>query len=145
MVNFISKSQLKSNRFDIQKGIRYFLHDTTLFQEGADALDIDKYIFNLDYMARHYSNQSIDIRIQNPCDYGFNPHKLKNRPYKMTLGEYRFYQQNFLDPKSMASFKHISALTKGQIFFGVNFEPTDKFLEENIKKYVGNTFLDFHS
>lgn len=45
----------------------------------------------------------------------------------------------------MASFKHISALTKGQIFFGVNFEPTDKFLEENIKKYVGNTFLDFHS
>lgn len=39
----------------------------------------------------------------------------------MTLGEYRFYQLNFLDPAQMKTFKHSEFLGKGQIFFGVNF------------------------
>lgn len=72
--------------------MKYFLYDTTLFQEGADGLEIDKFIFNLEYMSMHYANQSIDIRIQNPCDYGFRPKKLKNKPYQMQLSDYKFYQ-----------------------------------------------------
>lgn len=39
----------------------------------------------------------------------------------MTLGEYRFYQQNFMDASVMKNFKHAEQLGKGQVFFGVNF------------------------
>lgn len=39
----------------------------------------------------------------------------------MTLGEYRFYQMNFLDVSKMKNFKHVDQLGKGQVFFGVNF------------------------
>lgn len=72
-------------------------------------------------MCKHYGKQKIDIRIQNPLDYGFKPSKLKNKRYEMTLGEYRFYQQNFMDASVMKNFKHTEQLGKGQVFFGVNF------------------------
>ncbi len=62
----------------------------------------------------------------------------------MTLGEYRFYQMNFLDVSKMKNFKHADQLGKGQVFFGVNFEPSDQMLNREIKKNVEGTFLDFH-
>ena len=72
-------------------------------------------------MGRHYGNQSIDIRIQNPCDYGFNPKKLKNKAYSMPLKDYRFYQMNFHDAEEMKNFPHLKELSPKQIFSGVNF------------------------
>jgi len=45
----------------------------------------------------------------------------------MTLGEYRFYQLNYLDAEKMKGFKHSPELGKGQVFFGVNFEPSGKY------------------
>ena len=62
----------------------------------------------------------------------------------MALGEYRFYQLNHMDPEKMKTFKHFDKLGKGQVFFGVNFEPSDQMLNREIKKNVNNTFLDFH-
>lgn len=70
----------------------------TLFQEGAEALGIDKQIFNPEYMCEHYKKEIIDIRIQNPMDYGFQISRLKNKKYEMTLGEYRYYQLNCQNP-----------------------------------------------
>lgn len=78
-------------------------------------------------MCEHYKKENIDIRIQNPLDYGFKPAKLKNKKYEMTLGEYRFYQLNYLDADKMKGFKHSPELGKGQVFFGVNFEPSGTF------------------
>lgn len=72
-------------------------------------------------MAEHYGDQKIDIRIQNPCDYGFAPYKLKNRSYSMLLKDYHFYQLNYHNCEKMKEFKHVDQLRKGQIFFGVNF------------------------
>jgi hypothetical protein len=72
-------------------------------------------------MCKHYGNQKIDIRIQNPLDFGFRPSKLKNKRYEMLLKDYRFYQLNFLDTAKMNTFKHTDQLGKGQVFFGVNF------------------------
>jgi hypothetical protein len=46
-------------------------------------------------MCEHYKKDKIDIRIQNPLDYGFRPSKLKNKKYSMLLGDYRFYQLNY--------------------------------------------------
>ena len=57
-------------------------------------------------MSDHYGNQKMDIRIQNPCDFGFKPHLLKNRSYTMTLKDYRFYQLNYSNPYKMKDFKH---------------------------------------
>lgn len=62
----------------------------------------------------------------------------------MTLGEYRFYQLNFHDPTEMAKFKHVDQLGKGQVFFGVNFEPHDQMLNKEVKKITDKTFLDFY-
>lgn len=42
----------------------------------------------------------------------------------MPLGDYRFYQLNYKSIEGMRNFKHLDQLSKGQIFFGVNFEPT---------------------
>ena len=49
----------------------------------------------------------MDIRIQNPCDYGFKPNLLKNRSYSMPLKDYRFYQLNVGNPEKMKNFKHL--------------------------------------
>lgn len=43
-------------------------------------------------MSKQYKNQIIDIRIQNPHDYGFRVRKLTNKAHKMPLGDYYFYQ-----------------------------------------------------
>lgn len=144
LINFVDKTALRDNIHDKKFGLTYFNYDLTLFQEGAQGLDFDPEIFCLSHMSDHYRDETIDIRIQNPLDYGFKPSKLKNKKYKMTLGEYRFYQENYLDPNKMKGFKHIECLGKGQIFFGVNFEPSDLMLNTEVKKIVGGTFLDFH-
>jgi hypothetical protein len=72
-------------------------------------------------MCEHYKKDKIDIRIQNPLDYGFKPSKLKNKKFVMLLGDYRFYQLNYRSTEGMKNFKHLDQLGKGQIFFGVNF------------------------
>jgi len=45
----------------------------------------------------------------------------------MPLGDYRFYQLNCRNAEGMKNFKHLDHLGKGQIFFGVNFEPAGNF------------------
>jgi hypothetical protein len=57
--------------------LNYYNFDLTLFKEGAEAIDIDKSIFNLEYMCQHYGKEKIDIRIQNPLDYGFKALQIK--------------------------------------------------------------------
>lgn len=124
---------MRANIKDKNWGLSHFDYDLTLFQEGAEAIGIDKYIFNLDYMCEHYKKQLIDIRIQNPLDYGFKPAKLKNKSYSMLLGDYRFYQLNYRSVEGMKDFKHLDQLGKGQIFFGVNFEPAGIYIVMQIK------------
>ena len=51
-----------------------------------------------------------------------------NKAYKMPLGDYYYYQENYQNPEAMKNFEHLSILGKGQILFGVNFEPADNFL-----------------
>lgn len=81
LVNFVDKEQLRTHVKDKKWGLNYFNYDLTLFQQGAEGIDIDKSIFNLDHMCEHYKKQKIDIRIQNPLDYGFKPSKLKNKKH----------------------------------------------------------------
>lgn len=57
-------------------------------------------------------------------DYGFQVSKLANKKYSMPLGDYRFYQLNCKNVEGMKNFKHLDQLGKGQIFFGVNFDPS---------------------
>ena len=121
LVNFVNKKELSKALMNREDSLKYFNYDLTLFQEGAQAMKFDPEVFNCEYMSHHYGHQSIDIRIQNPCDYGFVPYKLKNRSYSMLLKEYRYYQLNYLNPEKMKDFKHVDQLKKGQIFFGVNF------------------------
>ena len=63
----------------------------------------------------------------------------------MPLKDYRFYQMNFNEPEEMKNFPHLKELSPKQIFFGVNFEPHDNFLNREVKKCSENTFLDYHS
>lgn len=93
-------------------------------------MKFDEKIFNCEYMADHYGNQKMDIRVQNPCDYGFKPHLLKNKSYSMPLKDYRFYQLNLQNAEKMKNFKHLEYIKDGHIFFGVNFEPSDNMLNE---------------
>ena len=72
--------------------------------------------------------QKMDIRIQNPCDFGFNPYRMKNKSFNMFVKDYFEYQEIYENPDKMKEYIHIQHLKKGQVFFGVNFEPADKML-----------------
>ena len=128
LVNFVQKNELEKVLKNREESLKYFNFDLTLFQEGAQAMGFNNDIFNSEHMAKHYGDQKIDIRIQNPCDYGFIPYRLKNKSFSMFLKDYRYYQMNYEDPAKMSIFKHVDQLKNGQIFFGVNFEPADNML-----------------
>ena len=127
-MNFVDKKELGKALESRENGLNYFLHDLTLFQEGAEAMGFNKNIFNCKYMAEHYGNQKMDIRIQNPCDFGFNPYRMKNKSFNMFVKDYFEYQEIYENPDKMKEYIHIQHLKKGQVFFGVNFEPADKML-----------------
>lgn len=128
VVNFIDQNELKGVFKNKKESLKYFNYDLTLFQEGAEAIKYDKNIFNCEYMCNYYGEQKIDIRIQNPCDFGFYPYKMKNKPFSMLLKDYRYYQKHYNNKEMMEKFVHIEHLKKGQVFFGVNFEPSNNQL-----------------
>ena len=67
-------------------------------------------------------DQFVDIRIQNPMDYGFNVEKIVNKAHQMTIEMYCAYQQHSKDQTYKK--KHFGdLLDEGKVFFGVNFEP----------------------
>ena len=45
----------------------------------------------------------------------------------------------------MSKFQHLDLIKNGEIFFGVNFEPEDKMLNDEVKKCSNETFLDFYA
>ena len=48
-------------------------------------------------MEQYCGEEEMDIRIQNPMDYGFNVSKLTNKGGRMTIKAYTSYQKNYHD------------------------------------------------
>lgn len=73
-------------------------------------------------MKKEYGQETVDLRIQNPMDYGFNYTRMMNKGDKMTVAEYCDYQQIY-DNETALKEKYGDKLKGGKIMFGVNFEP----------------------
>ncbi len=94
--------------------------EVVVFPKGVDELGIKYEDINLTKIQEECGNQSIEVRIQNPMDYGFNIRKFTNISGKMTIKQYCEYQKHVND-ETYKQKTFGDSLKNGKIYFGVNF------------------------
>ena len=86
----------------------------------------------LERINQECGHESVQLRIQNPLDFGFNSFKLINKDDKMTIKEYCEYQKYFED-EGYCKDKFGDKLKGGKVFFAVNFQPASGTIINDIK------------